>query len=128
MIGKWVNFRNTGIAAKSKVLRVYSRSNVRMPRSQRITLELPSERIYSAAISQSSIVAAKPRLSSTGLFCFPTCLSNEKFCIFLAPICSTSATSAILSISAVSITSVMIPKPLAFRAAANRDRALSPCP
>ena len=40
---------------------------MRMPRSHSITFGLPSLRMYSAAISSSSSVADRPRLSSTGL-------------------------------------------------------------
>src|SRR4029079_4046313 len=66
MIGRWLSFLTTGIAEMSKVLRV-AVSNVRMPRSQRITSPLPPLSPYSADSSHSSIVAEMPRLSSTGL-------------------------------------------------------------
>src|SRR3954468_7617247 len=49
----------------SNVLRV-AVSNVRMPRSHKITSLLPPARMYSADSSHSSIVAEMPRLSSTG--------------------------------------------------------------
>ncbi len=47
-------------------------SKVRMPRSHRITLGLPSAMMYSAAESSSSIEAAMPRLSRTGRSQRPT--------------------------------------------------------
>ena len=65
MTGRWVRSRSTGTAVRSSVLRVDG-SKVRMPRSHRTTLGLPAARMYSAAISHSSIVADRPRLSSTG--------------------------------------------------------------
>ena len=61
-------------------------SNVRMPRSHRITFGLPSERTYSADISHSSMVALSPRLRNTGRPVFPTSLRSGKFCMFRAPI------------------------------------------
>ena len=50
---------------RSSVLRV-SVSNVRMPRSQRMTWWLPRDTMYSAAISHSLTVDDRPRLSITG--------------------------------------------------------------
>ena len=44
----------------------YAVSNVRMPRSQSMTLSLPSFSTYSAAIRSSSSVEESPRFSSTG--------------------------------------------------------------
>ena len=41
--------------------------------------------MYSADSSHSSMVAAMPRLSSTGLRCRPSSLSSVKFCMFRAP-------------------------------------------
>ena len=80
----------TGTALMSSVLRV-AVSKVRMPRSQRITSRLPSLRMYSADISHSSIVAERPRLSSTGLPARPTSASSWKFCMLRAPIWRMSA-------------------------------------
>ena len=56
MTGRWVSWWSSGTADRSSVLRVYV-SNVRMPRSQRMTLGLPELTMYSAAISHSSTVA-----------------------------------------------------------------------
>ena len=56
MTGRWVSRSSSGTAARSIVFRVYV-SNVRMPRSHRMTLGLPELTMYSAAISHSSIVA-----------------------------------------------------------------------
>ena len=81
-------------------------SKVRMPRSHRITCSLPAASRYSAASSNSSTFAARPRFSSTGLPAFPTALSSEKFCMLRAPTWSMSASSATASTSTVSITSV----------------------
>ena len=50
----------------SRVKRV-AVSNVRMPRSHRMTFSLPSIVMYSLAWSHSSMVAAMPRLNRTGL-------------------------------------------------------------
>ena len=55
-----------GTAERSIVFRVWV-SNVRMPRSHRITFGLPAATMYSAAIRHSSIVAPNPRFSITGL-------------------------------------------------------------
>ena len=63
--GRWVRWCTTGTAVRSSVLRAYV-SNVRMPRSHMMMFGLPAEAMYSAAISHSSIVAPKPRLSITG--------------------------------------------------------------
>ena len=77
MTGRWVRSRTTGTAERSSVLRV-AVSNVRMPRSQRMTLGLPDERMYSAAMSHSSMVAERPRLSRTGLRLWPTALQEHE--------------------------------------------------
>ena len=66
MIGRCVRSRSTGTAERSSVLRV-AVSKVRMPRSHSTTSGLPSARMYSAAVSNSSRLADMPRLSSTGL-------------------------------------------------------------
>ena len=60
----------------SSVLRV-DVSNVRIPRSQRITFGLPLDITYSAAMSHSSIVPDRARLMSTGRPALPTAMSNE---------------------------------------------------
>ena len=66
MIGRCESFFTTGIALRSRVLRVEV-SKVRMPRSQRMTFGLPPASTYSAASSHSWIDVDMPRLSSTGL-------------------------------------------------------------
>ena len=66
MTGRCESCLSSGIGVESSVLRVIV-SKVRMPRSQRITWRLPRATMYSAAISNSLIVAHMPRLSSTGL-------------------------------------------------------------
>ena len=91
--GRWVISRSTGTAERSSVLRV-ARSNVRMPRSHRITLALPADRTYSAAISHSSIVAPKPRLSSTGVRPWPAARSSVKLCMLRLPIWMMSTSSS----------------------------------
>ena len=55
----------------------YAVSNVRIPRSHRITFGLPSLSTYSAAISSSSSVEDRPRLISAGLPERPISLSSE---------------------------------------------------
>ena len=74
--GRCVSRFNIGIAFTSNVLRVY-RSNVRMPRSQRMTFRLPRASTYSAERSSSSIVADIPLLSRTGFGCSPTASRSE---------------------------------------------------
>ena len=64
------------MAETSKVLRV-AVSNVRMPRSHRMTLGFPALTMYSAAIRSSSIVAPKPRLTITGRATRPTSRRSE---------------------------------------------------
>src|SRR5262245_1184878 len=83
-MGRWLSFLTTGIAEMSSVLRV-AFSKVRMPRSHRITCVLPPARMYSAESSHSSIVAERPRLSSTGRRTLPSSLSRSKFCMLRAP-------------------------------------------
>ena len=73
--GKCVAAFNTGIALISVVFLV-AVSKVRMPRSQRITLLLPWERIYSAAIKSSSTVALIPRFNKTGCWLSPAACSR----------------------------------------------------
>ena len=68
---RWI----AGINDNACVLRQYS-SKVRIPRSQRITFGFPALMMYSAARRNSSIVALIPRLSRTGLGCYPTALSR----------------------------------------------------
>ena len=65
MIGRFDSFLTTGTAEMSSVKRV-AVSNVRMPRSHRMTFGLCIV-MYSLAASHSSMVAAMPRLKSTGL-------------------------------------------------------------
>ena len=61
-------------------------AKVRTPLSHKITCEFPPSIIYSAAMSHSSMVAAIPRLSNTGLLARPAFLSKLKFCMFRVPI------------------------------------------
>ena len=65
-MGRTLSFFTTGTAVMSSVKRV-DVSNVRIPRSQRMTFVLPCIVMYSLAASHSSIVAAMPRLNSTAL-------------------------------------------------------------
>ena len=53
-------------------------SKVRMPRSHRITCSLPPAMMYSALISSSWRVLARPRLRRTGLRSWPSSLSSSK--------------------------------------------------
>ena len=81
-MGRTLSFFTTGTAVMSSVKRV-DVSNVRIPRSQRMTFVLPCIVMYSLAASHSSIVAAMPRLNSTALpesaVAAPIFLSSEKF-------------------------------------------------
>ena len=86
-------------------------SNVRIPRSQSMTRSLPPARTYSAAASHSSIDDDMPRLRSTAVRVFPTSLRSSKFCMFRAPIWSTSASRATASTSAGWSTSVTMGSP-----------------
>src|SRR5690606_24709331 len=75
--GRWDIPFTMGTALMSRVLR-YAVSNVRIPRSAMMICWLPSLYTYSAALSHSSTVAVKPRLSITGLGWRPTSVSNVK--------------------------------------------------
>ena len=122
MIGRCVKALTTGTAVRSSVLRVYP-SKVRIPRSHKMTWSFPSDKMYSADINHSSMVAASPRLRSTGLPIRPTLLSSSKFCIFRAPICTTSTYLTIRSAWLGEVISVTIPNPVSARTSA---RILSP--
>ena len=65
------------VVRKLSHLPIVAVSNVRMPRSHKITSRLPPERTYSADNSHSSIVAEMPRFSSTGLRVRPSSRSSE---------------------------------------------------
>ena len=113
--GRWVSIFRTGIALMSSVNRVEV-SNVLIPRSQRMTSELPSLTMYSAAISRSSTVDERPRFSSTGFVARPTSERSEKFDMLRAPIWITSATSTTCSTWRGSISSVTSGRPVSSRA------------
>jgi len=68
-------------------------SNVRMPRSQRITFGFPPAMMYSALIRSSSTVFASPRLSRIGFRVMPSSFKSSKFCMLRAPTCITSTFS-----------------------------------
>src|SRR6266481_5285375 len=105
--GRCVNSFSAGIAAMSHVLRV-TVSNVRIPRSHKITSAFPCAVTYSADIKSSFTVLLNPRFSSTGRPHFPNSFSSMKFCMFRAPTCITSAYFATKSTSRSLITSVII--------------------
>ena len=117
---------SSGMAEMSRLLRIIV-SKVRMPRSQRMTFSLPPARMYSALMSHSSIVAERPRLSSTGFFVRPRALSRRKFCMLRAPTCrmSTSSNSGICSSPMISVT---IGSPVSRRASRRRSSPLSSRP
>ena len=121
-IGKCESFFTAGTALRSSVNRVEA-SNVRIPRSHRITFGLPRASTYSADKSHSWIVVAIPRLRRTGLPASPTRLSSGKFCTLRAPICRISACSATTSTLSGSMTSVTIGNPVSRLASA---RSFSP--
>ena len=116
-----------GTILRSRVFLVYS-TNVRIPRSQRITLWFPPERMYSALMRNSFSVAARPRLSRTGLEIFDSARRSFVFCILRAPTCRRSAYSATTSTSAASMTSVTIPRPVLSLAFARSFSPSSPIP
>ena len=80
--GKCVSFFKIGTAEMSNVLRV-ALSYVRIPRSQRIIWSLPCAMMYSAALMNSSIVAANPRFNNTGLLTLPTARSKSSFACYV---------------------------------------------
>jgi len=92
------------------VFRTYC-SNVRIPRSHRITFGFPFERMYSAARSHSSTVADNPRFKKTGFLTLPTSFNKVKFCILRAPIWRMSMWLQIRSTSRGSRTSVQVVMP-----------------
>ncbi len=125
--GRCVSCLSTGIAPMSSVKRV-AVSNVLIPRSQRITSELPSLTMYSAAISRSSTVEESPRLRRTGFGARPTSESSEKFDMFRAPIWITSAASTTASTWRGSMSSVTSGSPVSARASLRISSASSPSP
>jgi len=84
--------------------------------------------MYSAQLSHSSKVEYIPRLSRIGFPDLPTSRRSEKFCIFRAPICNTSAYSPTQETSRVSTTSVTIGSPVSRRALSRILRPFSPRP
>ena len=89
MTGRWVILWSMTTPARSSVLRILV-SKVRMPRSQRITFSLPSAMMYSALITNSSSVLARPRLSRTGFFCSKRiksahCFDKSSLCCIFVP-------------------------------------------
>ena len=116
-----------GIAATENVNRV-ARSNVRMPRSHRMTCLLPHASTYSAASRNSSSVALMPRFRRTGLAAPPTAASRAKFCIFRVPTWSTSAYRATSGTCSGATTSVTMARPVASRASARNSRPCSARP
>jgi hypothetical protein len=89
---------------------------------------LPSLITYSAAIKNSSSVADRPRLISTGFLSRPAFFSSEKFCMLRAPICTTSAHSATRSSDSLSMASVTMRNPNWERMSAMMRRASMPRP
>lgn len=90
IIGRWLSSLTKGMMLRSRVFRV-AVSKVRMPRSQRMTLGLPLERMYSAAERNSSRRAERPRLRSMGFWSLPTARRSSKFCMLREPIWMMSA-------------------------------------
>jgi hypothetical protein len=126
--GRCVFSWSTGIAFRSMVFRV-DVSNVRIPRSQRITsLFFPAERMYSADWSHSSIVAESPRFSRTGLWICAHSFRRSKFCMFRAPTWRMSAYFATTSTLSGDMTSVTIFIPVSSRASTRHLRPSSPSP
>ncbi len=127
MTGRCDSRCTIGMAEMSRVLRVAC-SNVRMPRSHSTMSRLPRCAMYSAAISHSSYVAAKPRLSSTGLPAAPTACSSGKFCMLRVPTCSMSAYRQTTSTSVWSTTSVTTGIPVWARTSARIRSPARPSP
>ena len=111
MIGRCVFSLMIGTTLRSNVFLVYF-SNVRIPRSQRMTFSFPPAIIYSADMIHSSIVLESPLFNKIGFWIFPTAFRREKFCIFLAPIWIRSTCSTNSSICSASISSLTIGSPV----------------
>ena len=98
-----------------------------MPRSQRITFSLPLAMMYSALMSSSLMVPARPRLRRMGLLVLPSSLSMSKFWVFRAPTWITS-TSSKRSRLRMSMSSVTMGRPVAFLASSSRRMPSAPRP
>ena len=85
---------------------------MRMPRSHNITRVFPPAKIYSADISNSSMVAESPRLSKTAVRVSPMARKRLKFCILRAPSWKISTYLVIISICETAITSTTSGKPV----------------
>ena len=100
-------------------------SKVRMPRSHRITWELPRATMYSAAISNSLMVALRPRLSMHGLAQLAHRLQQrEVLHVARADLEDVGVARPRASSVAVSFTSVMTRRPVSSRASASSLQAL----
>ena len=88
---------------------------MRIPRSHSMTRSLPLAMIYSALISSSFSVLARPLLRRIGLSIRPSSRRRSKFCMFLAPTWITS-TSSKSGKSMIFMSSVTIGRPVSRRA------------
>ena len=111
-----------GIAEISSVFLIEV-SNVLMPLSQSMIFSFPPAMMYSALITSSSRVLARPRFKSTGLSDFPNALSSWKFCILRAPTWTISTSWNSSRCSGV-IISVTTGSPVAFLASSSSLRPL----
>jgi len=93
-----------------------------------MTLSFPSDRIYSAAMSHSSMVAEIPRFKRTGLLRRPTVFKSSKLCMLRAPICTTSTYFIFRAACAGAVISVTIPMPVSSLTSASILRPSSPIP
>ena len=93
-----------------------------------MTRWFPPERIYSDAISNSSMVADIPRLSSIGVCVFPKALNKAKFCMLRAPTWNTSTYLDIISNCVIEVISTTTGMPVTWRASAISSSPSSPNP
>ena len=127
MMGRWDISFTRGTTDRSSVLRV-AVSNVRIPRSQRITWWFPSARIYSAAARNSSMVALMPRFSSTGFWSAPPPAAGRNSAYSGHRPADRSAYSATSPTLSGLITSVTIGSPVSLAGHGEKLQSLLPQP
>jgi len=101
-------------------------SNGRVPPSPSTTASVPWVSRYSADIISSSMVAARPRFSSTGLPSSATRRRSSKFCMSRAPTSTTSTSSANTASGSSEATSATIGRPTVSPASRSSSRPATP--
>ena len=92
-----------------------------------MTFSLPLAMMYSALMSSSLMVPARPRFKRMGLSVFPSSLSISKFWVFLAPTWMMS-TSSKRSRVRMSMSSVTMGRPVARLASSSSRMPSAPRP